>query len=306
MDIAVLLPAHNEAATIGATIDEFRTALPQAKIWVCDNCSDDDTSAIASSHGASVLFQPFKGKGNAVKRLFSTVDADVYVLADADKTYDSLAAQHLIQKLVSEDLDMVIGARKGSEHGQYRRGHKAGNLFFSNVFSFLFRLNISDLFSGYRVMSRRFVKTFPCVSKGFELETELNAHSATHRLNIAEVPTNYYPRPEGSQSKLNKYSDGLRILLYLLYFLRDHKPLKIFSTLSAVLFIIATLFFIPIYVDFLALGTVEKFPTLFISVVIYLSGFLSFFTGLILDAIRVNKLTNFSLQYNRTARAHEA
>ena len=209
--IAVILPCHNESVAIGGTIEGFKSALPEARIVVCDNASSDDTAERARAAGAEVVTQNLRGKGNAVRRLFSEVDADIYIMADGDSTYDAASARLLVDQLLEHRLDMVIGLRTGKDEGQYRLGHVAGNRFYSWLFSFLFKVRVQDLFSGYRVMSRRFVKTFPCYSRGFEIETELNSHAAIHKLPISEIPTPYYARPEGSASKLNKVRDGFRI-----------------------------------------------------------------------------------------------
>ena len=298
--VAVLLPAYNEEVSIGVTIQNFKKALPKADIWVCDNNSTDNTRQLALDTGAFVVDQPLKGKGNAFRALLSRVDADVYILADADNTYDAAAAPNLVEVLIEKNLDMVIGARVGHNGGQYRSGHKFGNKFFSKIFSILFKMNVNDLFSGYRVFSRRFAKTFPCFSKGFEIETEINAHLVTYRLPFYEVATKYFARAEGSESKLNKLGDGFRILFYLLLFLRDHSPLKVFSFLGILLFICSLILFFPVYSDFLSTGEVERFPTLFVSSILGLGGLLSIFTGLILDGIKINRQANFMQQYNNS------
>lgn len=295
--IAVLLPAYNEEVSIAITIQNFKKALPEASIWVCDNNSTDNTSQEAMNAGAQVITQTLKGKGNAFRSLICNVDADIYVLADADNTYEADAASVLIETLIKNKLDMVIGSRVGNNEGQYRAGHKFGNKFFSKVFSFLFGMKVIDLFSGYRVFSKRFVKTFPSVSKGFEIETEINAHLITYSLPFEEIPTKYSARAEGSESKLNKINDGFRILYYLLIFLRDHSPLKVFSFFGVFLLACCLALFFPIYFDFFDTGRVDKFPTLFVSVVLGLGGLLSFFTGLILNSIKNSKRTNFMHQY---------
>mgnify|MGYP000975471884 CR=1 FL=1 len=296
--IVVLLPAYNEEVSIAVTIQSFKKALPKANIWVCDNNSTDNTAQEALNAGAQVITQRLKGKGNAFKMLICNIEADIYVLADADDTYEAAAAPTLIDVLIKSNLDMVIGSRVGNSEGQYRAGHKLGNKFFSNAFSVLFGMKVDDLFSGYRVFSKRFAKTFPSISKGFEIETEINAHLITYSLPFQEIPTKYSARAEGSESKLNKINDGFRILYYLLIFLRDHSPLKAFSYLGVFLSICCLILFFPIYFDFLNTGEVDRFPTLFISVVLGAGGLASFFTALILDGIKINRRSNFMHQYH--------
>jgi glycosyltransferase involved in cell wall biosynthesis len=297
---AILIPAYNEETTIGDTIDGFRNNLPNAEIWVCDNNSSDATAEIAANHGAIVVSQMFRGKGNAIRRLLATVEADVYVMVDGDGTYDSSSVPMMIEKLVNNRLDVVIGLREGSDRGQYRKGHVFGNKIYSHIFSTLFGLKVKDLLSGYRVMSRKFVKTFPCVSRGFEIETEINAHLISFRLPFTEVPTKYSPRPPGSESKLHKVHDGMRILFFFILFLRDYSPFKIFFPLSVVLLIASIGLFVPVFSEFLETGEVARFPTLFVSVGLSLGSMLSFFSALVLDAMKVNRQSNFFYQYNNT------
>lgn len=216
--VAVLLPALNEEVAIAATIESFRAVLPAAVICVCDNGSTDQTVAVAKGAGAIVLSEPERGKGNAMRRMFSGVDADIYVMCDADLTYDAAALPRMIEMLTTNDLDMVIGARASTESACYRAGHKIGNKFFCWLFSRLFSCNVVDLFSGFRVLSRRYVKSVLLTSSGFEVEAELSAAAVINGLPFAETPVGYFSRPEGSKSKLRTYRDGWLILMAILKF----------------------------------------------------------------------------------------
>lgn len=295
--IAVILPCHNEAVAIEATIAGFRDALPGASIIVCDNASSDDTAARAEAAGAVVIAQQFRGKGNAVRRLFAEVDADIYVMADGDSTYDAASAGRLVAELIDNRLDMVIGLRQGREEGQYRLGHATGNRLYSWLFSKLFNVGVSDLFSGYRVMSRRFVKTFPCYSRGFEIETELNSHAAIYKLPIAEVPTPYFARPDGSASKLNKFRDGLRILTFFAIFMRDYAPMRMFSGAAFVLAVLSLVFFVPVGLEFLETGLVPRFPTFIGSVALFSLACLSLIGGFAMQSIAAARQQTFMIGY---------
>jgi glycosyltransferase involved in cell wall biosynthesis len=295
--IAVILPCHNEAVAVGDTIAGFREALPGARIVVCDNASSDDTSARARAAGAEVIRQELRGKGNAVRRLFSEVEADIYVMADGDSTYDAASAAPLAEALVAGRLDMVIGLRQGQAAGQYRFGHFVGNRFYSWLFSRLFGVAVKDLFSGYRVMSRRFVKTFPCYSRGFEIETELNTHAAIHKLPIAELPTPYFARPEGSASKLNKVRDGFRILTFFAVFMRDYAPMRMFGALALLLALASIVLFVPVGLEFLRTGLVPRLPTFASSLTLFALAVVSFFGGFAMQSIAAARQQNFMIAY---------
>lgn len=297
LSIAIILPCHNEAIAIAGTVASFKSALPEATVVVCDNASSDDTTARAKEAGAMVIHQDFRGKGNAVRRLFAEVDADVYVMADGDSTYDAASATALVSKLVDNRLDMVIGLREGKAEGQYRLGHATGNRLYSWLFSKLFKVSVNDLFSGYRVMSRRFVKTFPCYSRGFEIETELNSHAAIYKLPIAEVPTPYYARPDGSSSKLNKIRDGLRILTFFAIFLRDYAPMRMFSAGAAFLAFLSAIFFVPVGLEFLETHTVPRFPTFIGSVALFSLACLSLVGGFAMQSIAAARHQTFMIGY---------
>src|SRR6187402_763095 len=226
--VAVILPCYNEEAAIGATVAGFRAALPDAAIYVFDNNSRDRTVEIAQMAGAIVRREPMQGKGNVVRRMFADIDADVYVMADGDATYDAAAAPAMIQRLVEESLDMVVGARASEVEEAYRRGHKLGNAVLTGILARLFGRSFSDILSGYRIFSRRFVKSFPILSAGFEIETEISVHALELRMPVAEIVTKYGARPEGSASKLSTYRDGWRILRTIVTLFRIERPMLFF------------------------------------------------------------------------------
>ena len=283
--VAVLLPCYNEAAAIGQTVADFRAALPQAAIYVYDNNSTDKTVEVAAAAGAIVRTERMQGKGNVVRRMFADVEADVYVMADGDATYEAAAAQGLIDLLVSDQLDMVVGARKSEVEAAYRRGHRLGNAMLTGMLAWLFGRSFTDILSGYRVFSRRFVKSFPVLSEGFEIETEISVHALELRMPVAERVTAYSARPEGSESKLSTYRDGWRILRTILTLFRIEKPLAFFGIIGAVLALIAIGISIPLFVTFVKTGLVPRLPTAVLAMGIMLLAFLNGFCGLILDTV---------------------
>lgn len=283
--VAVLLPCYNEAAAIGQTVADFRAALPQAAIYVYDNNSTDKTVEVAAAAGAIVRTERMQGKGNVVRRMFADVEADIYVMADGDATYEASAAQGLIDLLVSDQLDMVVGARKSEVEAAYRRGHRLGNAMLTGMLAWLFGRSFTDILSGYRVFSRRFVKSFPVLSEGFEIETEISVHALELRMPVAERVTAYSARPEGSESKLSTYRDGWRILRTILTLFRIEKPLAFFGIIGAVLAIIAIGISIPLFVTFVKTGLVPRLPTAVLAMGIMLLAFLNGFCGLILDTV---------------------
>lgn len=285
LKIAVILPCYNEELTIRQVIAEFSAALPEAEIVVCDNNSSDRTAEIAREAGATVLFEGYQGKGNAVRRLFNDVEADVYVMADGDVTYDAGAARGMINRLVSQRLAMVCGARVSEEVEAYRFGHKFGNWMLTGLVRWSFGDRFRDMLTGYRVFSRQFVKSFPALSNGFEIETELCVHTLRLRLPAAEVDTVYRARPEGSSSKLNTLRDGFRILRIISRLVRDEKPLEFFSALAALFILTAGVLMTPILLTYLDTGLVPRFPTLFVAVALFLTGILGFSIGLTLDTL---------------------
>ncbi|MCB2097322.1 MAG: glycosyltransferase [Parvularculaceae bacterium] len=282
--IAVILPCLNEEAAIGAVVAAFRKALPDAAIYVYDNASTDDTAGVATRAGAVVRREPRPGKGNAVTRAFADIDADIYVLADGDGTYDAANAPRMIDLMRRETLDMVIGVRAHSSAAAYRPGHVFGNRLFSAIFRSLFRTDYTDILSGYRVLSRRFVKSFPSRAGGFEIEIEMTAHAALLRIPVAEVETQYGPRANGAESKLNTMRDGAKILARMFRFLRLHRPRFVYGLLGIMGVGVAAILFIPVLIEFLRTGLVPRFPTLIVSVAIGLGGFAAFAVGAVLDA----------------------
>lgn len=287
--IAILLPCYNEGKAIAHVVRSFRNIIPSAEIIVIDNASQDDTAQQARSAGATVIYEMLPGKGNAVRRGFSEVEADIYVMADGDGTYDATALPTLINRLVADRLDMVVGTRAEKEQAAYRSGHRLGNRLFNNVFAKLFGARFTDIFSGYRVFSRRFVKTFPAISTGFEIETEISVHAIMLRAPIAEIPTSYGARHEGTESKLRTYRDGARILSRILLFTATHKPFVFYGFLAALLATISVLLGLPLIFDYVETGLVERLPTAVLTVGIMLSAILSFVTGAILSNIGIGQ-----------------
>lgn len=296
--VAVLIPCYNEASSIASVIEGFRSAVPQARIVVIDNASIDATAEVARAHGAEVIHEPRKGKGNAVRRAFADIDADAYVMADGDGTYDPAAAPRMIALLVDQRIDMVIGVRDhGDQHDAYRRGHVLGNRVLSKMFERLFNFQMTDTLSGYRVMSRRFVKSFVFGRSGFEIEAELNVHAALLGANYAEVLTAYGSRHEDSPSKLRTYRDGLRILRRQLRLFRDLKPATAFALLAVPWLIAAVALITPPVVGYLETGLVAKFPSLIAGVGCLLVAVQVLISGLILDRVALGRLDAIRLNY---------
>jgi len=283
--IAVILPCYNEEAAIGQTVAGFRAALPQADIYVFDNNSRDRTMEVAASAGAIVRREAMQGKGHVVRRMFADIDADIYVMADGDATYDADAAPAMIQRLVDEHLDMVVGARASEIEAAYRRGHRLGNRVLTGILARLFGRTFSDILSGYRVFSRRFVKSFPILSAGFEIETEISVHALELRMPVAEVVTRYGARPEGSASKLSTYRDGWRILRMILTLFRIERPVLYFGSLGAFLALLALVLAAPLVVTYAQTGLVPRFPTAILVTGLAIVACLCFFAGLILDTV---------------------
>ena len=283
--IAVLIPCYNEEKSVRLVIDGFRAALPRAAIHVFDNRSSDRTSEIARAAGAHVSSVGFPGKGNVVRRAFADVEADVYVLVDGDATYDAAAADALVRKLIDWKLDMVVGTRVAEQTEAYRPGHRFGNSLLTGFVGFIFGRTFSDMLSGYRIFSRRFVKSFPALSQGFEIETELTIHALQLRMPVAEVPTRYLARPEGSASKLRTYSDGWKILMTIVRLFRMERPLAFFSILGAVFAAASIAIAIPIIVTYFQIGLVPRLPTAVLATGLMILAFLSGFCGLILDTV---------------------
>jgi glycosyltransferase involved in cell wall biosynthesis len=283
--VAVLVPCFNEEATVAKVVADFRAALPEAAIYVYDNNSADGTVDVARAAGALVRRETHQGKGNVVRRMFADVDADVYVLVDGDATYDAASARTMIARLVEERLDMVVGARVDQHEAAYRLGHRTGNRLLTRFFALAFHATFSDILSGYRVFSRRFVKSFPVLSRGFEIETEVSVHALELELAVAEMPTPYYARPEGSTSKLSTWRDGWRILLTIVGLYRSERPLAFFSGLGVVLAIVSVGLAIPIFVTYFEQGIVPRIPTAILSTGLMLLASLSIVAGLVLDTV---------------------
>ena len=284
-DIAVILPCYNEEAAIGATIAGFRAALPHARIYVFDNNSSDSTVAVARAAGAIVRTERMQGKGNVVRRMFSDVEADIYVMADGDSTYDAAAAPALIRMMIDERLDMVVGARKSEVEEAYRRGHRLGNKMLTGILARLFGRTFSDILSGYRVFSRRFVKSFPVLSAGFEIETEISIHALELQMPVGEVVTQYGARPEGSVSKLSTYRDGWRILWTIATLFRIEKPVLFFGAIGGLLGLLAIILTIPLGITYLDTGLVPRLPTALLATGLVILAFLNWFCGLILATV---------------------
>jgi glycosyltransferase involved in cell wall biosynthesis len=283
--MAVLLPCYNEEAAIAATVAGFRAALPDATIYVYDNNSRDRTCAIAAEAGAVVRTERQQGKGHVVRRMFADIEADVYVMADGDLTYDAKAAPAMIDLLLAEQLDMVVGTRKHERKDAYRGGHVLGNKVFTGLLSGLFGRSFNDIFSGYRVFSRRFAKSFPVLSSGFEIETEMSVHALELRMPVGEVETTYAARPEGSESKLSTFGDGWRILKTIVTLYRIERPVLFFGSIGAFLLAAAIVLSIPLVVTYLNTGLVPRFPTAILVTGMTIIAVLCFFAGLILDTV---------------------
>jgi glycosyltransferase involved in cell wall biosynthesis len=283
--IAVVLPCYNEEAAIVETIAGFRAALPDATIYVYDNNSRDRTVELARGAEATVRTERMQGKGNVVRRMFADVDADIYIMADGDLTYDPKAAPEMVRMLVEEQLDMVVGTRQHEAAEAYRGGHVLGNRLFTGLLSRLFGRSFTDIFSGYRVFSRRFVKSFPVLSEGFEIETEISVHALELKMPVGEVATAYGARPEGSASKLSTYRDGWRILKTIGTLYRVERPVLFYGGIGALLMLAAVILAIPLVITYLETGLVPRVPTAILVTGMTIVAVLCVFAGLILDTV---------------------
>jgi glycosyltransferase involved in cell wall biosynthesis len=295
--VAVLLPCYNEEATIGATVAGFRAALPDAAIYVYDNNSTDQTRTVAEKAGAVVRSERQQGKGHVVRRMFADIDADVYVMADGDLTYDPKAAPEMVALLLAEQMDMVVGTRRHEEKDAYRGGHVLGNRLFTGLLAGLFGRSFNDIFSGYRVFSRRFVKSFPVLSSGFEIETEISVHALELRMPVGEVETRYLARPEGSESKLSTFGDGWRILRTIATLYRVERPVLFFGTIAVLLLVVAILLSIPLVMTYLQTHLVPRVPTAILVTGMTIVAVLCFFAGLILDTVTRGRRETRRLAY---------
>ena len=282
--IAVLLPCLNEAAAIGHVVEEFRNALPDADIFVYDNASTDDTAAVAAKAGAIVRNEPARGKGYVVRRMFADIDADIYLMADGDGTYDAASAPRLIDAMLAGPFDMVVGIREDIG-AVSRSGHAFGNRVFNRLLTGFFGCGFEDIFSGYRVFSNRFAKTFPASATGFEIETEMSVHALELQIPVCEISLPYRDRIDGGQSKLHTYKDGLRILWKMILLLKDVRPMFFFTSIAAAFFILSVGLATPILIEFIETGLVPRFPTAILASAIGILGFISLTSGVILDSV---------------------
>ena len=283
--IAVIIPCYNEEVAVANVIADFKKYLPQADIYVYDNNSTDQTKAKAQKAGAIVRSEPYQGKGNVVRRMFADIDADIYVMTDGDETYDIKRTPDLINTLIENNLDMVVGARKEVDLAAYRVGHRFGNIVLTKLVQKFFKHDLIDMLSGFRVFSKRFVKSFPAQSTGFEIETELTVHALSSRIPMAEVETDYFARPVGSESKLATYKDGIRILLMIVNLVKDERPLLFFSAIAAFFFLLSLIFGIPVIEDFFVTHQVLRFPSAFLAMGLMILSVISMLVGLILDSV---------------------
>lgn len=283
--IAVLVPCYNEEVAVAKVVGDFREALPEATVFVYDNNSTDNTVAAARAAGAEVYRETRQGKGYVVRRMFTDIEADVYVLVDGDATYDAPSVRKMVARLLDERLDMVVGSRVHREKAAYRAGHETGNKLLTGFVASVFGRTFKDMLSGYRVFSRRFVKSFPVLSGGFEIETELTIHALELGMAVAEIETPYFARPEGSASKLNTWRDGFRILWTIFQLYRAERPLPFFGALGVAFAIAAVGLAVPIVITFLETHTVPRLPTAVLAMGMMMIAFLSFAVGLVLDTV---------------------
>ncbi|MCI8932215.1 MAG: glycosyltransferase [Lachnospiraceae bacterium] len=298
--IAVLIPCYNEEKTIAKVVVDAKAALPEAVIYVYNNNSSDRTAELAAQAGAVVRNEYMQGKGNVIRRMFREVEADCYVMVDGDDTYPMEYAAEMVDKVLNHNADMVVGDRLSSTYftENKRPFHNMGNSLVRGSINRLFGCDIKDIMTGYRAFSYGFVKTFPVLSKGFEIETEMTIHAVSNNMQIENVIVDYRDRPEGSESKLNTYSDGIKVLGTIGRLYKDYKPLGFFTLLAVLLAAISVIFFIPVLVDFIRTGMVEKFPTLFVCGFVMLAAIQSFFSGLILSNMALKNRRDFEFRLN--------
>ena len=301
--IAVLIPCYNEAVTIKKVINDFQKALPEATIYVYDNNSTDDTAAIAEAEGAVVRHEYRQGKGNVIRRMFRDIDAQCYIMTDGDDTYPAEFAREMCDKVLERNVDMVVGDRLSSTYFEENKRpfHNLGNSLVTASINTIFKSDIKDIMTGYRAFSYNFVKTFPVLSKGFEIETEMTIHTVDKNMFCENVVIEYRDRPEGSESKLNTYSDGFKVLMTIVKLFKDYKPLAFFTLIALILFVLSLGFFIPVLVDFFRTGTVDKLPTVVVCGITMLASIVSFFSGLVLDTIKQKNRQDFEMELKNTA-----
>ncbi len=306
LEIAVIVPCFNEAAAIDKVVRDFRASLPNATVYVYDNNSTDNTAEVARAAGAEVRRETRRGKGNVVRRMFQDIEADVYVMVDGDDTYDASVAGTLVAKLVDENLDMLVGRRVETHQAAYRMGHRLGNKVLTGLVAWLFGSQIDDMLSGYRVFSRRFVKSFPASSREFEIETELTVHALQMKMAIAEVETNYKERPPGSVSKLRTFRDGWRILVTIINLMRNERPLVFFTLIGLLFLLVGLVLATPVFLEYLDTGQVRRFPTAFLSFTLGVISVVCWATGLILDLVAHVRREAKRLSYLQYAAPREA
>lgn len=296
--IAVLIPCYNESATIAKVVEDYKKELPEAVIYVYDNNSTDNTDKIAKEAGAVVRYEHKQGKGNVIRRMFREVDAECYIMIDGDDTYPAESARELVEKILVYGADMAVGDRLSSTYftENKRPFHNLGNSLVRGSINTLFKSDIKDIMTGYRAFSYRFVKTYPVLSKGFEIETEMTIHSVDKNLHVENVVIDYRDRPEGSESKLNTYSDGFKVLKTIFKLFKNYKPFAFFSTLAAILGVLALAFFIPVLVHYVKFGDVPNFPTLIVCGFAVLAAIQSFFSGMILSTLMQKNKQDFEMQ----------
>ncbi|MEI8320848.1 MAG: glycosyltransferase [Alphaproteobacteria bacterium] len=284
-EVAVLIPCYNEAITIANVVKDFQKHLPHAKIYVFDNNSTDETMSLAQKAGAIVFRESYQGKGNVVRRMFREVQADIYLMVDGDETYDAAIAPQMIQDVENHAYDMIVGIRAADDKEAYPSGHALGNKLFNWALKIIFRSHFTDIFSGYRAFSKRFVKSFPALSSGFDIETELSIHALEMKCPVKEVSTIYRKRPEGSYSKLNTWTDGFKILWRMVILYKEMRPFMFFAQIGLAIFAMALFLGYPIVKNYIATGLVPRFPTAILSASLVIISFLSFTCGLILESL---------------------
>ncbi len=301
--IAVLIPCYNEEKTIGKVVRDFKEVLPESTIYVYDNNSSDKTSEIAKAEGAVVRYEYQQGKGNVIRRMFREIDAECYIMTDGDDTYPAEFAREMCDKVLERNVDMVVGDRLSSTYFEENKRpfHNFGNSLVRASINTIFKSDIKDIMTGYRAFSYNFVKTFPVLSKGFEIETEMTIHTVDKNMFCENVIIDYRDRPEGSESKLNTYSDGFKVLKTIVRLFKNYKPFAFFSLLALLLFVISAAFFIPVLVNFFQTGTVEKIPTVIVCGITMLAAIISFFSGLVLDTIKQKNRQDFELSLHQSS-----
>lgn len=304
--IAVLIPCYNESKTVKKVINDYQAVLPEATIYVYDNNSSDDTAAIAEAEGAVVRHEYHQGKGNVIRRMFREIDAEAYIMVDGDDTYPAEFAREMVDKVLDRHVDMVVGDRLSSTYftENKRPFHNFGNSLVRNSINTLFKSDIKDIMTGYRAFSYQFVKSFPVLSKGFEIETEMSIHAVHKNLLVENVIVTYRDRPEGSESKLNTYSDGFKVIKTIIKLYKNYKPFGFFSILAAVLMLLSAGFFIPVLFEYFATGLVFKFPTLIVCGFVALAALISFFSGVILSTINEKNRQDFEMQLHAIQREY--